>query len=96
MNICGSSLDRQPDLCEQFHHARRVHQESKFPSLYLAQGQIHIHYFPEIPSPLDHGYHVTEVETGTSVVPGRRRSKVEIHTMDDYDGVRENDELDDN
>ena len=30
------------------------------------------------------------------MVPGRRRSKVEIHTVDDYDGVRENDELDDN
>ena len=45
MNICGSSLDRQPDLscmslCEQFYNARRVHQEIPFPSLYLAQGQI--------------------------------------------------------
>ena len=87
--------------------SRPAHQESQYPSLYLAQGS---RSFSRNTTPLDHGYHVTKVGKMEplcfegNVIPmvlvdileeKRNGEEItdEIHTVDDYD-ENENDEYD--
>ena len=63
-NICGSNVDLRPGLSidlSTFAPCRRVlAQHIKRVNFQVCIWRRALDHFPEIPSPLDHGYHVTE------------------------------------
>ena len=63
-NIAGSNVDLRPGLCIDlsiFPPCKRVlAQHIKIVNFQVCIWRRALGYFPEIPSPLDHGYHVTE------------------------------------
>ena len=78
-NICGSNVDLWPGLSiylSTFPTCRRVlAQHTKRVNLQDCIWRRALDHFLEIPSPLDHGYHVTEAEqTGTTLFRGGRHS----------------------